>query len=827
MRAIPLLALCGLLSTGVQVPAARAAQNFPGAQAIGAPLLLDAENFGDVWVYPHAKPERFEIESEGLLRALERALESEYLEQFRPLLVRAPKISLGALREAGLSLRFDEAALVMRLEPSDDQRARKMLRVRRGADRDERETVGPAGFSGYLNATVAESFVYPQRSVRQPFRTSLGLVSNFHGVVLETGASYEERSLFPWRRDDTRLSRDFEGSLLRLTLGDIPVQAVGYQGSRPLGGIALTRQYSIQPYLNTRPLSRTEIQLPRPATIEVYVNDGFVNRLNAPAGPLRLADFPLFNGVNKVDLKITDDAGRIEWVNLNLLYDVQLLGQGIQEFAYQLGAPSTNLAGDRRYDEENITFSFFHRVGVTDRLTVGAALQGDRYLQLGSAEFAYLTRVGLFSAEGGISQRDVAPTATAFRGRFKSLDYKRGNDKPWRGTLEAEYRARLFSSLGQAGGASLGGLFAGPGVGENPYSWRFDATVSRPLTALTTVSLGARYEVNRLLGADRRSARLDVNTEVGPRLRAAVTYAAEREARFSQSLQLLLTWVDEGGKYYGNFGYDYPSRSFRAEVTRNSANIVDDFRGTLGAQTSSRLSQVDGFLDYTHEKANLRLEHASTRTSETGAEGRRLTNRTGFAASTAVAWAGGAVAWTRPISDSFAIVRARPLFRKFDLPVNRIDTRSEARVNRAGPAVIPTITAYNPTPVNVDSSGLPMGYSLGREFYLARPTYRSGVLIEVGGESSVILSGTLLREDGRPVALQVGAVVPVVGVGVGAGAGPGATEFFTNGEGGFVLENLAPGAYEIRVDGFRPVQLSVPAGAVGFQKFKPYRIKEE
>jgi outer membrane usher protein len=813
MKLAPLLALVGLFGAPAP-PDARAAVN----------LLLDAENFGDVWVYPSARPERFEIETEGLLRALERALEGDYLDQFRPLLTRAPKVSLGALREAGLSLRFDEAALVMRLEPSDDQRAKKMLRVRRGSDRDERETVGPAAFSGYLNATVAQSFVYPQKAVRQPFRSGLNLVSNFHGVVLETGASYEEKGLYPWRREDTRLSRDFEGSLLRLSVGDIPLQAVGYQGSRPLGGVALTRQYSIQPYLNTRPLSRTEIQLQRPSTIEVYVNDGFVNRLNAPAGPLRLADFPLFNGVNKVDLKITDDAGRIEWVNLNLLYDVQLLGQGIQEFAYQLGAPSVNFEGDRRYDEQNLTFSFFHRVGLTDRLTVGASLQGDRYLQLGAAEFAYLTRAGLFSAEGGVSQRDAAPTASAFRARFKSLDYKKGGDKPWRGTLETEYRARLFSSLGQAGGASLGGPFAGPGVGENPYSWRFDATVSRPLDALTTISLGGRYEVNRLAGPDRKSARLDFNTEVGPRLRAAVAYALERETRFRHSLQLLFTWVDEGGKYYGNFGFDYPSRSFRAEATRNSANVVDDYRATVGAQTGPQVTQVDGFLDYTHEKANLRVEHATTRTRDAGAEGRRLASRTGFTASTAVAWAGSAVAWTRPVADSFAIVRARPLFRKFDLPVNRVDTRSEARVNRIGPAVIPTITAYNPTPVNVDSSGLPMGYSLGREFFLARPTYRSGVLIEVGGDSSVILTGTLLREDGRPVSLRVGSVVPVEEE---AGAPREATEFFTNNEGAYVLENLDAGIYEIRVEGYRPVRLSVPAGAVGFQKFKPYRLKEE
>ncbi|RZA09844.1 MAG: hypothetical protein EOP11_00380 [Proteobacteria bacterium] len=789
-------------------------------QALGAPLLLDAENLGDVWVYPDARASRFEIESEGLLRALERALEPEFLDRLRPALKLGPKISLQDALDAGLNLRFDEASLAMRLEPSEEQRAKKMIRVRKGADRDERETVGPANFSGYLNGSVGQSFVYPQNIVRQPFRSNLGLVTNLHGVVLETGATYEENSLTSFRREDTRLSRDFESALLRFTVGDIPIQAVGYQGSKALGGVALTRQYSIQPYLNTRPLSRTELELKRPSTIEVYVNDGFVNRLNAPAGPLRLSDFPLFSGVNKVDLKITDDAGRIEWVNLNLLYDVQLLGQGIQEFAYQIGAPSETLGRDRRYDGRDITFSFFHRLGWSDRLTVGASLQGDRAVTLGATEFAYLTRLGLFSAETALSRRAAGFATGAGRARFKSLDYKKGNDKPWRGTLEAEYRAREFASLGQPLGQTIGGQLVGTPLGITPYSWRFDATLSRPITALTSLSLGGRYEISRLSGIDRKTARADLNTELGPRLRAAATYALEREERLRHSFQLIITWVDIGGKYYGNFGYDYPSRTFRAEGTRNSANVVDDYRATVGAQAGPGGGQLDGTVDYTHEKANLRVEHASGRLSSPDAEGRRLSNRTNFSASTAVAWAGGAVAWTRPIADSFAIVRARPLFRKFDLPVNRVEEHAEARVNRFGPGVIPTVTAYNPTPVNVDSAGLPMGYSLGREFFLARPTYRSGVLIEVGGESSVILSGSLLKVDGAPVALATGFVVSVDNP-------ANRTEFFTNGEGNYVLENLVPGIYEIRVEGFLPVKLTVPAGAVGFQKFKPYRLKED
>jgi outer membrane usher protein len=789
---------------------AMAAAPFPGNRpALVAPMMLDSETLGEVWVYPDSRDEKFELESEGLLKALKQGLVPDLADRVSAHLSQRPKVTLAAVRAEGISLRFDETSLLLRLEPSDDQRAKKSIRVRRGNDREERETLGPAPLSGYLNATVSQGFVYPQLASRQPFRSNLSLVNNMRGVVLETGATFQEKDPAPWRRDDTRLTRDFENALMRVSAGDVPIQGTGYQGSRPLGGVSLTRQYSIQPYLNTRPLSRTEIQILRPSTIEVYVNNGFVNRLNAQAGPLQLSDFPLFSGVNKVDLKITDDAGRIEWVNLNLLYDVQLLGQGIQEFAYQLGAPSSVAGSDRRYDRGNFTFSGYHRMGITDTLTLGASFQSDQSLWLAGSEFGYLTRVGLFTGEAGLSQRYFGPASMAGRLRFKSLDYKLGSDKPWRGTLEAEYKARLFAAIGQTDF-------------QNPFSWRYELTISRPLTAMTTVSLSGGYLQNRLGLADQKSARLDLVTELEPRLRLAANYGITKESSFGQAFQVVLTWVDPGGRFYGNLSYDYPTKTIRAEATKNSANVVDDFRATAGVQRSPAATQADGFVDYTHEKANLRFEHATTRNEANASVSANTLNRSTFTAATAVAWAGGVFAWTRPIADSFAILQARPVFRRFDLPINRVENHPEGRINRFGPGVIPTITAYNPTPLTVDSSGLPMGYSLGREYFLARPTYRSGVLIEVGGESTVLLTGHLLGPDGKPLSVVTGTVAPL-----SKDSRQREEEFFTNQEGLFLLENLVAGIYEIRVDGYKPVKLTVPAGAVGFQRFPPYQLKRD
>lgn len=768
-----------------------------------APLLLEAQNLGDVWVFV-PKDESISLETNSLLVALSKILVPIVVEDLRNSFRGSRRVSLDLLREKGIGVKFDEAALVLRLSVDEDLQSRKNLSVRRD-QRDEREAIGPTPFSGYINGSVAQSFRYPQTQPRLPFQANITSASNFRGLVLETGATYFESEDFEWRREDSRLVKDLESSLLRLAVGDISTLTSGYQNSRAMGGLSVTRQFSIQPYLNIRPLNRTQLQIKRPSLIEVYVNGGFVNRLNAMPGPIELSDFPLFSGINNVDLKITDDLGKVEWVNLNLLYDAQLLGKGLQQFSYQLGAPSEDFRNDRRYDDRNITFSFFHRLGFSDHLTLGASLQADRNVTMAGQDGVLLTRGGLFSGDVGISKTSDKAISGAGRMRFRSLDYKLGADKPLRGAAEVEYRGANFAAIGQPRSV-------------NEHSWRYDLSFSRPLTAVTSVGLGFQYMMNRLGKPDRRAGRLDFNSEIAPRWRATANYGIERDSQLSHRFQIVISWIQENGKFYGNSSFDYPSKTLRMEASRNSSALVNDLRATAGVQNSPLYAQADALFEYTHEKGNVRFDHASTK--DHNPQGTNLYDHTTtLSATSAVAWAGGTVAWSRPISDSFALVSAKPLLDKFTIPVNRIADSAEAVVNWMGPGVVPTLTSYNESPIVLYSGDVPMGYSLGREYYLVRPTYRSGVKLEIGGGSSVIISGKLVRPGGAPLALATGEIHL-------AGTGP-VSIFFTNREGNFLLENLGPGEYELRVDDhdYLPMKFTLTDSQAGFLRLDPHELK--
>jgi outer membrane usher protein len=763
--------------------------------SLAAPILLGSETLGESWLYLGPAPS---LQTSALLEALEPVLNREARAELTAGLRGKETVSFAELELYGLGLRFDEAALVVHLTLPDQLRKRKDLRIR--PENAEKSSVGPAAFSGYLNTTVSQGFSYPASRSRAPFRGNLGLVSNYRGFVLESGSTFAEKQPHEWARDDTRLTRDFEAQALRVSVGDVPVLGSGYQNSRTLGGISVTRQYSIQPYLNIRPLNRTELLVKLPSTIEVYVNDGFVNRVNASPGPVQLSDFPLFSGVNKVDLKVTDDTGAVEWINLNMLYDTQLLGDGIQQFAYHFGAPSEAFQGDRRYDDRNLTASFFHRAGLSDRFTVGLSFQSDKSSWLAGSEFVFLTRGGLFSGESGYSYRSNSRDGAAGRIRFRSLDYKLGADKPVRGAAEVEYKSPYFAAIGQSGLV-------------NDFSWKYDLSLSKPLTAVASTALTLQYLVNRLNKSDRKSARLDFTSEIARDWRTSLSYTAEREDRLAHRFQIVLTWLESEGKLYGNLSYDYPSKTVRLEANRSPSAYVGDVRATLGVQNSPSAAQGDALVEYTHEKANLRFEQVSAYRREAGGD-RNLRHTSTFTAATALAWAGGAVGWTRPINDSFAIIKARDGY-DFPIPVNRVEESAEATVNKIGPGVVPTLTSYNETPIILDPSNLPIGYSI-KEYQLARPTYRSGLRIDLGGDAKVTVSGILLRPDGKPLELAIGEA---------RSAGKTIDSFFTNRAGIFLIENLAPGEYELFAGDYPPVKIRVSESQAGLVRLGKIQLK--
>jgi outer membrane usher protein len=801
MRVLRLALLASLLAALAPTrPAfAGARPAVPGRPSLVAPVIVDGAPREQAWVFPSESRADFLVEAEPLLAALAEDLPAARVAALRAAVEAPGVIRLGRLEAEGFGATFDPASLELLVTVPPVVRRRAVRNVVTRGVVPSGPLYGPADVSGRLNLSVSQPFREPrglQGSNRDPLATSLDLALNAKGWVLESGATYTEHDPVPWQRGDTALVHDFESRMLRLRVGDQQTPTFGYLSGRAVGGVGVERVFAIQPYLTAQPVSRTELLLKRPSTVDVIVNGVPQSQLRLPAGPVSVQDFPLASGFNNVTLRITDDLGRTELVSLNLFYDPELLGKGVQSFSYHVGAPWTLEGSRRRYHTDNPDFSFFHRAGLTDSFTGGVFGQSEKHQWLAGLDGLVVGRLGTGGLTLAASGLRGLATDLAGRLRLETPDGYHGHAYPWRFSVEGEYRGWSFAPVGQL--APL-----------NPYGWALsEYNLYRGWRHLD-LGVGAAYRFRRAADADQWEARADSSSLLSDSLRLSLNYAYRHDTLGEHRAYLALTWIEPTGRHYATASYDYPSKTERLEVVRNPAQAFDDVR--LAADVASSPSAVEaGFQgEYQAQRAVLRLDHRSDFSRAPESPTSHVTTL-GFG--TALVWAGSAVSVSRPVTDSFVILPANGAARGAGIAVNPQGTSAEAYAGGFLPGVLPNVTSYTYTPVSLGSGSLPLGTSLPEEYFQVKAGYESGAVVPIGADVSATVVGTLASPDGSPLPLASGEILAG-----GAARGP---VFFTNRRGQFVAEGLPAGAYRLRFYGgdWADVPFTVPEGASGILK---------
>ncbi len=783
---------------------ANAKPNLPGPSLV-APILVDENPTEDAWVFPHSHGRELRVEAEPVIAVLRKYLLEPTLVSLQSRVSPDGTFSLKDLAAVGVHGQFDEIKLEFQLTiPPELRQSSVHTIVNRGAQ-PQGKVFGPSDFSGKINFRTTQSFLYPDSgtaSARQPFIGNLSPDINYKGWVLSSGATYTEHNPSPWKREDTTLYRDDEEHMLRFAAGDQQTPVAGYLSGRSIGGLGVSRVYAIQPYTTAQPVSRTELLLKRASIVEVFVNGVLQNQMRLPAGPVNVQDFPLANGLNRVELRITDDLGRVEMVDLSLYYDQQLLGRGNHQFSYHMGAPFSDEEKRRSYDDDNFNFSGYHRYGVTDTFTSGLFAQRDLHSNIVGLEEFLATRFGTFTFTA--ARNKIASLDPDFAGklRYQTLDAEDGRLRFWRFQTEAEYKGWRFATVGTP-------------IASNPYGWTSDSNLLFRIPHGVDLGLGATYQFKRAANVDRVQGRTDLSYTFLRNWRASVNYSYTHDTRPEQRAFLSLTWIDSAGKYYANATHDTSTHTTRLDVSRNPEQAYNDVRLAAGVQNSPAFRQASAQVEYVANRALVRLDHLST----IPRDGRSTSHLSTLNLNSALVWAGGTFALSRPVSDSFAILIPEGAAEKNRILANPEGTSAEAELGGFMPGVLPSMNSYYYVPVSLDTSALPLGVSIKDEYFSVKPTFRSGTRIPVRGESALIVSGFVVDAKGKPLTLlsgdlQSGTGEPIV--------------FFTNRRGQFVIENLQPGTYTMRFyeGDWRPISVTVPENARGFIKLGPLKAKK-
>lgn len=698
-------------------------------------------------------------------------------------------LPLSALRALGVELEIDAARLELYLElgAADRERVEMSLRQR-----------GPPEMAGLRLAPAARSafanFRFAADLAREPGgsldfgapQVDVDGSAFFGGTVFEGRLVVRPEAATPLQRGDLRLVRDRPERQQRWLLGDLSYPVLGFQAFRPALGVAVAKDFSLDPYRVVQPLGEVEILVESPSRAELVVNGLTERSLRLAAGRYRISDFFLESGLNEVELRITDAAGRLRVVDLSLPFERDLLRPGLTSYAAALGVEAAAAPGGWRYDSGAPLASALFRRGLSETLTVGGGLQADHDQQVASATGLLATRFALFDLELALSEaRGAGGGVTARLGIERYLAGPR-NPRRRHWTATFSWRGAGFLSFAEdpaAAGAARGALQLRmsqrlAGRTSMGISASFEKVGDGEVKGGATLSLRRALAPDLHLGVDT-SWRKDEGERGGFALGFSLTRTLPRRGH-----QLRASWdsAERVGAVEWSHSPAFPVGSWSAGATVSRGE--DGARGTFESQYLGDRGEA-GFL------------------VEAGEDGSAAASVRGAFSLVAL---GGRRAIGRPIEGAFALLAPHPTLAGLAIGADRSGERFALRVRPFG-GVVPDLAPYLARALAVEITDLPAGYDPGPGLFQLLPRYKSGTVVPVGTGGVLAVAGRLLDGEGQPVALASGR-------GLQEGGGEPKV-FFTNRAGRFRIEGLAAGGLALELDDGRRFRLQLPDGARG------------
>jgi outer membrane usher protein len=549
----------------------------------------------------------------------------------------------------------------------------------------------------YAQNTAGQTSVSGWTEMRL-FGAGGGLWSNTMASQFHTGPSTSEQPSNV--RLDTFWQRDFSDSMTTLTVGDTVTGALSWSRALRIGGLRLSRNFSLQPYRVTAPLAYFQGSAVLPSTVDLFVNGMRQSSQQVQPGQFQLNSVPSLNGSGQAQLVITDINGQQRLVNFDLYGAPQLLQAGLSDWSLELGKVRQGY-GLRSFDyDDKPVLSGGVRHGWSDEATLEAHAETSAGLQQGGVGGVWLLgrQAGVLSASVAVSQYDGQ------RGMQRGLGYQWSSQRfnLSLNTLRANDNYRDVASLHNAppprisdsafmGMGSPWGQF-GLGLIRQQYagaeSTRFASlSWSRQLGAKSTLSLSA----NRRLSGER-----------GNTFYLAWSMQVERQLTVSASVR------DNGGT---------------RGLTLDAARSVPGDEGGWGwrvqanagdvASGQAQVSQLGRYGQWTAGVSQLR-----------GTQGSASTNTAYASANGGLVLMEGLRHATRRVDDAFAVVSTDGVA---GVPV-RLENRLIGETDAQGMLFVTRLNAYQRNRLSIDTLRLPPDMRISRSTLDAVPVGRSGML---------------------------------------------------------------------------------------------------
>ncbi|HEO9305344.1 TPA: fimbrial biogenesis outer membrane usher protein [Klebsiella aerogenes] len=195
-----------------------------------------------------------------------------------------------------------------------------------------------------------------------------GVFSN-NAVIRQNWSSRRDDSQQGYIRYDSLWKYSDPENMLSYQAGDVVSNALTWSSSVRLGGIRLSRNFSVRPDLVTYPLLNLSGSAAVPSSVDLFINGYKASSTQINGGPYTLTNVPYISGAGEATIVTTDALGRQVSTSVPFYVSNTLLRQGLSDFDFTLGALRNNY-GIKNADYGAGAISAIYRYGLTNWLTL-------------------------------------------------------------------------------------------------------------------------------------------------------------------------------------------------------------------------------------------------------------------------------------------------------------------------------------------------------------------------------------------------------------------------------------------------------------------------
>jgi outer membrane usher protein len=655
----------------------------------------------------------------------------------------------------GVKTVFDEKKLALELTADPHLLGKRVFMLRYPR---QTKVYYPKDTGGFLNYNLTyfarDSFDYDSTVLTNQLGFRVG------DFLLLSDSSYTQRKGegAQFVRLMSNLTYDRREDLKRFVVGDFFASSGELGSTINMGGISFSKQYKIAPYFITYPEVSFSGLASLPSEVEVYRDGVLIRKERISPGGFDLRDIPTYVGSGLVEVVLKDPFGREQRIKLPYYFSDTLLKKGLHEYSYNLGFSREDF-GTVSNHYKDFLFSGFHRYGMNDSLTAGIRAEASRrVLNLGlSSTCSIPWRLGVINGSAAWSDSKRGKNGIGgslsylYMGRDLSFnfllrgftrDYSNISQEalPERIKYEASAGAGYFSSV--LGSFSLGFAATQKYIGSDTKSLL--ASYSRRITDRSNVIASFKRDIKNHIN----EFNISINYYFKHGITASSSY--QRTDGSSRERIQILKNLPLGEGFGGR-------ASFEANQTESkNFNAYD-----LQLQYNAKYGQYGGEF--------ISTEHAETY-SLTAAGG--------------LTFVKDSVNFTRPIQDSFALVKVGDLK---DVRVY-LSNQEIGRTGASGKVLIPNLGSYYDNQISISDKDIPMEYTVSEVMKYVSPPLRSGSYVEFGATKIQAFTGTLKVKVGQEIKpleyIEFKLLVE------------GKELLSPTGKGGeFYLENIKPGKY--------------------------------